>query len=123
MKFECRCKTEDVFREMIDSIHSADDGFSFEVGARLWYTSEKLGITIMVEHQISTLSAAILSGEDEPDWLTAYRVDDEGDCDCSDEIFTETVENNIKLAGLQGAMLDFAKSVEVLMLERKVRSQ
>ena len=107
---------------MMDSVHAEDNGFNFEVGARLWYTSELLGITIMVEHQISTKTAAILSGEDdEPDWLTAYQVNDEDDCNCSDEIYTETVENNIKLAGLQGAMADFAKSVESLMREREVK--
>lgn len=118
MKFECNCKTEAEFREMMDSIHAEDNGISFEVGARLWYTSERLGMVIMVEHQISTKTADLLSEEDEPDWLTAYQVDDENDDDCSDEAFTETIEDNIKLAGLQGAMLDFAKRVETLLIER-----
>ena len=37
--------------------------------------------------------------------------DDENDDDCSDEIFTETIEANIKLKELEDSMLDFAKYI------------
>ena len=111
MRFECNCNNESEFIKMMDTVHNERGGFNFEVGARLWYTPEGLGKTIMVEHQISTQTLKDLTEDDEPDWLTAYEVDDEEDDDCSDELFTETIENNIKFAGLQNAMEDFAEMV------------
>ena len=112
MKFDCNCNNELEFREMVEEIHDAKDGFNFEVGARLWYTPDGFNKTIMVEYQVTTKECKeLVENDDEPDWLTAYEVDDEDDDDCSDEIFTETIETNIKLAGLEDSMLDFAKNV------------
>ena len=48
--------------------------------------------------------------DDEPDWFTVYAVDDENDYDCSEEIWTEAIED-FTLIGLQNAMLDCAKRV------------
>ncbi len=112
MKFDCNCKNEIEFAEMVNEVHDEECGFNFEVGARLWYTPDGFDKSIMVEYQITTRERKkLLESDDEPDWLTAYEVDDEDDDDCSDEIFTETIETNRKLHGLQEAMLDFAKYV------------
>ena len=119
LRFECNCKTEEDFAEMMDAVHKEEAGVNFWTGARLWYKPKGVDETIMVEHQISTREAAIVNngddpewdGSNEPDWLTAYKVDDEFDDDVSCEIFTETIEDNIKLAGLMDEMVDFAKRV------------
>ena len=112
MRFDCNCTNEMEFAEMVNEVHDAKWGTNFEVCARLWYTPEELGKSIMVEYQVTTMECKeLVENDDEPDWLTAYEVDDENDDDCSDEIFMEAIETNIKLCGLQEAMLDFAKSV------------
>lgn len=112
MRFDCNCKNEKDFKKMMDEIHNAKCGTNFEVAARLWYTPEGFDRTIMVEHQVTTRECKeLVENDNEPDWLTAYEVDDEQDDDCSDEIFTETIEDNIKLAGLKESMLDFTKKV------------
>lgn len=119
LKFECNCRTEEEFTEMMDSVHNAENGVNFEVGARLWYRPEGTNDIIMVEHQISTRTAALALNEDdpewdglnEPDWLTAYEVDDEFDDDVSQEIFTETIEDNITLHCLKDEMREFAQRV------------
>lgn len=117
MKFECNCKTEETFRQMVDETHKSY-GFDFEVGARLWYTPNGWNTSIMIEFQISTQSRRdALDSEDEPDWFTAYEVGDENDTDVSMEIFTEAVED-FKLAALKDEMLDFAKRVEKIVTER-----
>ena len=111
MKFDCNCNNELEFRKMVDKIHDAKDGFNFEVGARLWYAPDGFNKTIMVEYQVTTRECReLLENDDEPDWLTAYEVDDENDDDVSYEIFTETIEE-IKLVGLENSMLDFANRV------------
>lgn len=111
MKFSCNCKNETEFRTMVDEVHNEKWGTNFEIGARLWFTPDKLDKTIMVEYQITTKDCKeMLKNDDEPDWLTAYEVNDENDDDVSYEIFTETIED-IKLMGLENSMLDFAKSV------------
>lgn len=112
MRFECNCKKDIDLVEMLDALHNAKTGFNFEIGARLWYTAEGSGKTIMVEHQIATQDCRdITENPDEPDWLTAYEVDDVNDCDCSVELFTETCDNYISLSGLQNAMQEFAQRV------------
>lgn len=122
MKFECNCSTADQFDEMVEEIHRSKYGTYFEVGARLWHTDPKTGKVIMVEHQITTEDGRELAeNEDEPDWLTAYAVDSEEDDDCSVEIYTKTIESNIRLAGLKEEMLDFAKRVAD-ELERRNRA-
>lgn len=119
MRFECHCETELDFKEMIDKIHEEKSGVNFEVGARLWQTSPDGGKTIMVEYQVTTKECKeLVENDDEPDWLTAYAVDDEQDDDCSEEIFTETIETNIKLTGLNSAMAEFAEKVFGIMEER-----
>ena len=111
MKFTCNCKTEKDFEEMLYGIHTTETGCNFEVGARLWFTPEGWNKSIMVEFQITTKDCKdLLENEDEPDWFTAYEVDDENDTDVSLEIFTEAVED-FKLAALENEMLDFAKRV------------
>ena len=112
MRFDCNCTNETEFEQMVDEIHEETLGYNYEIGARLWYTPKGFSKTIMVEYQVSTKTCReVTEDNDEPDWLTAYEVDDENDCDCSNEIFTETIETNIKLNGLKEAMLDFAESV------------
>ena len=111
MRFECNCTNEAEFRKMVVECRNEDCGFNFEVGARLWYTPEGEDFTIMVEYQIVTETCRkMFEEDDEPDWFTAYYVDDENDYDCSEEIWTEAIEN-FTLVGLQNAMLDFAKIV------------
>lgn len=112
MKFDCNCKNEMEFADMVNEVHDAKWGTNFEVCARLWYKPNGFDKTIMVEYQVTTRECReLVENDDEPDWLTAYEVDDENDDDCSDEIFTETIETNIKLHGLKDAMFDFAKGV------------
>ena len=112
MKFECCCKTDSGLKAIIDDIHSEKCGTNFEVCARLWYSSEYFGKTIMVEYQVTTQECRELTeNEDEPDWFTAYEVDDEEDDDCSDEIFTATTDNYADIRSLEEAMGDFAKEV------------
>lgn len=112
IRFECNCKTDIEFARMIYEIHKAETGVNFEIGARLWYTPEGLGKTIMVEYDMTTQDCRdLVENQDEPDWLTAYEVDDEQDCDCSNEIFTETTDNYISISALKEAMTDFAKEV------------
>ena len=97
---------------MVDELHKIKSGYNFEIGARLWHTPDGIDKTIMVEYQVATQDCRdITENEDEPDWFTAYEVDDEQDYDCSDEIFTETADNHISVCGLREAMLDFAKNV------------
>lgn len=109
MRFECNCANEVEFRKMITECRSEDCGWNFEIGARLWYTPEGEDFSIMVEYQITTETCRKLTEEDdEPDWFTAYYVDDENDNDCSAEIWSEAIED-FTLIGLQHAMLDFAK--------------
>ena len=111
MKFSCNCKNETEFSRMVDEVHNKECGTSFEVGARLWYTPDRFDKTIMVEYQITTSDCKeLLENEDEPDWFTAYEVNDDNDNDVTYEIFTETIED-IKLTGLENSMLNFAKSV------------
>ena len=111
MRFECNCTNETEFRKMVDECRSEDCGFNFEVGARLWYTPEGIDFAIMVEYQITTETCRKLTEEDdEPDWFTVYAVDDEDDYDCSEEMWTEAIED-FTLIGLQNAMLDCAKRV------------
>ena len=97
VKFECNCTNETEFAEMLNEVHNAKWGYNFEIGARLWYIPEGFDKAIMVEYQITTQECKeLVENEDEPDWLTAYEVDDMNDYDCSDEIFTETIESNRK---------------------------
>jgi hypothetical protein len=108
VRIEINCNRESQFQKMMDEIHNSKSDFNFEVAARLWYTEND--ITVMVEHQVTTKTCKELVEDDsEPDWLTGYLVENEYDLDCSDEIFTETIEDNIKLQGLKDSMLDFAK--------------
>lgn len=112
MRFECNCETDGTFAEMVDEMHKAETGVNFEIGARLWYTPEGFGKTIMVEYNITTQDCRdLVENQDEPDWLTAYEVDNEQDCDCSNEIFTETTDNYISISALKEAMINFAKEV------------
>ena len=112
MKFECNCTNEIEFNNMVSKIHNEKQKTNFEVGARLWYTPDGFSESIMVEYQVTTKDCKeLVENDDEPDWLTAYEVDNENDYDCSYEIFTETIETNIKFSGLEESMLDFAKSV------------
>lgn len=111
-RFECNCKTDAELAEMLDEAHKAENGFNYEIGARLWYTPEGLDKTIMVEFDMTTQDCRdLVENQDEPDWFTAYEVDDEQDYDCSDEIFTETADNYISISGLKEAMADFARNV------------
>lgn len=119
MKFECNCSDEQEFEEMLKDIREDDSGWDFGVGARLWYSPEGYDRAIMVEYQVTTQSCRNLTGEpDEPDWLTGYLVDDEMDDDVSHEIFSETIEENIKLHGLKNAMPDFARKCFEILKER-----
>ncbi len=111
MKFECNCKNEKEFAEMINAIHKEDSGWNFEVGARLWYTPDGWDKTIMVEYQITTDTAKQLVGDDEPDWLDAYEVDNEDDDSCERHIDVESISSDIKFCDLGGVMLDFAKRI------------
>lgn len=112
MKFDCNCKNDMEFVQMVNDVHDEKCGVNFEVGARLWYTPEGFDKSIMVEYQITTRECKeMLENDDEPDWLTAYEVDDENDDDCSEEIFIEAIESNFKLRGIKESMEDFAKSV------------
>lgn len=111
MRFECNCTNEVEFRQMVEECRKEDCGSNFEVGARLWYTLEGADFAIMVEYQITTETCRkLLKEDDEPDWFTAYCVDDENDCDCSSEVWTEAIED-FTLIGLQNAMSDFAKRI------------
>ena len=111
MRFECNCQNENEFQYMVNEIRNEKWGTSFEVGARLWFTPNGFNKSIMVEYQITTKDCReLVENDDEPDWLTAYEVDDENDDDVSMEIFTETIDD-MKLAGLENSMIDFAKSV------------
>ena len=111
MKFSCNCRNETDFKTMLDEVHNEEWGTNFEVGARLLFTPDGLDKTIMVEYQITTRDCKeMLENKDEPDWLTAYEVDDENDTDVTYEIFTDTIKD-IKLVGLENSMLDFAKNV------------
>lgn len=111
MRFECNCTNEVEFRQMVEECRKEDCGWNFEVGARLWYTPEGKDFTLMVEYQIMTKTWRKDFGEDdEPDWFTVYAVDDENDSDCSEEVWTEAIED-FTLIGLQNAMLDCAKEV------------
>ena len=124
MRFECNCSNEQEFEKMLEDIRAEDAGWNFEVGARLWYTPEGFEKSVMVEYQVTTQTCRDLTGEpDEPDWLTAYLVDDEMDDDCSEEIFTETIEEGIRLHALEGDMLDFAKKSFDIALDRKLVNQ
>lgn len=119
MKFVCNCSNESEFERMVEDIRKEDAGYNFEVGARLWYTPEEYDRAIMVEYQVCTQSCRDLFGEsDVTDWLTAYLVDDELDDDVSHEIFSETIEENIRLLGLKDAMPDFAKKCFEILRER-----
>lgn len=118
MRFECNCETELDFEAMVNEVHEEKAGVNFEVGARLWQTSPKTGKTIMVEYQVVTKECKeLVENDDEPDWFTAYAVDDEKSYDCSDEIFTETIEANINLDNLKAAMIAFADKVFGVMEE------
>ena len=112
MRFECNCKNETEFRTMVESCRNEDAGWNFEIGARLWYTPEDKDFSIMVEYQITTETCQknFYEDEDEPDWFTAYCVDDEYDDDPSAEIWSEAIED-YTLSGLQNAMLEFAQRV------------
>lgn len=112
LRFECNCKTDAELAEMLNEAHKAENGFNFEIGARLWYTPEGLDKTIMVEYDMTTQECRdLVENQDEPDWFTAYEVDDEQDYDCSAEIFTETTDDYISVSDLKKAMTDFAKRV------------
>lgn len=108
MRMEINCRRESQFQEMMKEIHNSKCGLNFQVAARLWYTEND--ITVMVEHQVTTMTCKELVEDDsEPDWLTGYLVKNEYDLNCKYEVFTETIEDNIKLSGLKESMLDFAK--------------
>ena len=111
MKFECNCTNEEEFANMLDAIHKDASGWNFEVGARLWYTPAGWNRTIMIEYQITTDTAKQLVGDDEPDWLEAYEVDDENDYSCSHTIDVDAISQDIQFRDLGAAMLDFAKSI------------
>lgn len=111
MTFRCNCTNEEEFAKMLDAIHKDDSGWNFAVGARLWYTPYGSNKTIMVEYQVTTDTAKQLVGDDEPDWLEAYEVDDENDYSCSHTIDVESISPDIKFCDLGKDMLDFAKSI------------
>lgn len=108
-KFECNCNNEAEFAEMVNEVRNEKWGTNFEVGARLWWTPDDFNKSIMVEYHIATKDCRELTGEDdEPDWFTAYEVNNEDDDDCSNEIFSDTISNDIKLRDLANAMWIFA---------------
>lgn len=107
---------ENEFRNVIDFIHSWDSGCNWEQSCRLWYTQD--GETIMVEHDVATLSNYILmieSGEEPTyqteDYLTAYLVTDEKDYDTSTELGSTEINDYISLHDLKHAMEMYAKSM------------
>ena len=112
MRFECNCTKDRLLVKMLNEVHSAKTGWNFEIRARLWYTADGSDKTIMVEHQIATQDCRdITENPDEPDWFTAYEVDDENDYDCSKELFTEPCDNYISVSGLKNEMCEFAQRV------------
>ena len=110
MKFECNCTNEMEFAKMVEVVHGERYGYNFEVGAAGWYGFSGVDKTIMVEYQITTQECRDIVGEDEPDWLTAYEVEDENDYDCSKEIFMQPI-GEVKLEDLEKVMADFAQEV------------
>lgn len=112
--FKCNCETEEEFKDMKEYAHSSKTGLSFPdfcIGSRLWLATGFESDVIMVEYHITTQNGRISAeNPDEPDWLAAYKVDKIGITNCAILVFEETIEDNIKLAGLKNAMLDFAKA-------------
>ena len=110
MRFEpnYNFKTEEEFRDLVKDIRTWDDGFNFEQSCRLWYTEN--GETVMVEHDVATLTDIKLMNEESSDWLTVYLVSNEKDYDTSKEIETDGIDTNITLAELKEKMISIAKS-------------
>ncbi len=124
MKFECNCKNEEQFREMVDELHEAKTGFNFEIGARLWFSQDDK--TVMVEYDVATQDCKELLDDDEsePDYLSAYWVKDENDYDCSCEVDTVSIDTDISLTDLNKEMLDYAKEVlQKLALKEKASNK
>ena len=107
-------ETEEDFRALVNDLHNEDGGWNFLESCRMWGTNDK-GETFMVEHQCTTKTAIeIIESEnptEEPDWLTVYLVKDEEDYDCSKQVYTETVDNNISLEELKKRMVELIKEV------------
>ena len=108
MKFEPNYdfKTDKEFKTLVDDIRTWDNGFNYEQSCRLWYTENRE--TVMVEHDVATLTDAKLN-EETSDWLTAYLVTSEDDYDTSKEIWTEEVDKHITLENLKTEMMKVAK--------------
>ncbi len=108
MRFEpnYEFKTEEEFRNLIDDIRTCDNGWNFVQSCRMWYTEN--GETVMIEHDVSTLTDAKIV-EESSDWLTVYSVVDENDYDTSKEIWTDEVDKDITLEELKSEMIKIAK--------------
>ena len=122
LKFECNCKSEDEFAELMKGIHEGESGYNFEIAARLWYKPDGIEDAIMVELQVTTKDCReLVENDDEPDWLTAYKVKNECDYNCSGEIGMSESLEDVKFSDLKDTMLDFAKRVgnELIMAENK----
>ena len=110
MKFECNCKTDNDLKEMVKNIHDIDSCVNWEVGARFWLSN--MDETIMIEYQIMTqYGKQIFESPNEPDWFTAYLVEDETDNNCKNEIDSKPVKTFTSLEELQDAMDQFANNL------------
>ena len=109
MKFECECKTDNEFRQMVEQIHGINgkDAHNWEVGATFWITT--MNETLMVEYQITTAHGRE-DDPNEPDWFSAYRVENEEDDDADNEIATMPVGSFDSMTELKDAMVAYANS-------------
>lgn len=100
-------ESEEEFRNLINDIRFWDDGWNWEQSCRMGYTEN--GKTVMVEHDVSTLTNTKVVDGETSDWLTVYLVTNENDYDTSKEIWTEEIDKNITLEELKSKMLMVAK--------------
>lgn len=108
MRFETNCTNDIALITATESIHNTDNGFNFEVIARLWYTVDKT--TIMTEYQVSTLTLKkMLEDESFEDCIVAYKVADADDTDCRNEIDSKFVCRIDNLTDLVTEMMRFTR--------------
>ena len=112
MKFECNCTSPESLRELWENTRSEHTGFAFEVAARLWYTPDGWNRSILVEYQITTASGREMAeNPEEPDYFTAYEVENENDMGCSIEIASIGIDNHVSFDNLVSQMMDFVKEI------------
>lgn len=108
MRFETNCTNDKALIIATESIHNTDNGFNFEVIARLWYTVGET--TIMTEYQVSTLTLKkMLEDESFEDCIAAYKVADADDTDCRNEIDSKIVCRIDNLTDLATEMMRFTR--------------